>query len=153
VRGLDPDVFPVARDQDDPSIAALRGMAASLTDIESLISSDIATVAQRLSIAIDDLEHHSSATPEDRESAESLRAVVLSVDKPRSIPIEFIPAVATIVGSAERGNLESAENEIERVGSSRAISGTMPLGLEADMSEENFSQAKKDPRRAVEPEV
>ena len=45
---------------------------------------------------------------------ESLRAVVLSVDKPRSIRVEFIPAVATVVASVERGDMEAAEHEIER---------------------------------------
>ena len=153
VRGLDPDVFPVARDRDDPSIAALRGMAASLADIENLISSDIATVAQRLSVAIEDIEHHSTATPEDRESAESLRAVVLSVDNLRSIPIEFIPVLATIVASAERGDLEPAENEIERGGSSRAASAAMPRNLETEIEQKDAGRRQSDRQQAIEPDL
>ena len=105
-------------------------MAASLADIENLISSDIATVAQRLSVAIDDIEHHSTATPKDRETAESLRAVVQSVDYLRSIPIEFIPAVATIVASVERGDIEAAEHEIELVDNRPVISSPTVSALE-----------------------
>ena len=152
VRGLDPDVVPVARDQDDPSIAALRGMAASLTDIESLISSDIATVAQRLSIAIDDLKHHSSATPEDRESAESLRAVVLSVDKPRSIPIEFIPAVATVVASVERGDMEAAEHEIERAVPQPNLGNRSPRSQQPEATSDENEAARATDDREVEPD-
>ena len=152
VRGLDPDVFPVARDQDDPSIAALRGMAASLADIEILISSDIATVAQRLSIAIDDLEHHSSATPEDRESAESLRAVVLSVDKPRSIPIEFIPAVATVVASVERGDMEAAEHEIERAVPQPNLGNRSPRSQQPEAISDENEAARATDDREIEPD-
>jgi hypothetical protein len=152
MRGLDPDVFPVARGQDDPSIAALRGMAASPADIENLISSDFAAVAQRLSIAIDALEHHSTATPEDRETAESLRAAVLSVDNPRSIPIEFIPALATIVGSAERGDIEAAELKFERADEPPAISSSTAPGLEAEVASEGSATDNVIRKGEIEPE-
>ena len=153
VRGLDPDVFPVARDHDDPSVAALRGMAASPADIESLIGSDMVTVAQRLSAAIDDLEHHSTAVAEDREAAEKLRTVVLAADDPRSIPVECIPAVATIVASVERGDMEAAGREIERVDDLRAISSSTAPDLEAEADSEDSATDKATRKSEIEPEA
>jgi hypothetical protein len=152
VRGLDPDVFPVARDQDDPSVAALRGMAASPADIESLIGSDMVTVAQRLSAAIDDLEHHSTAVAEDREAAEKLRTVVLAADDPRSIPVEYIPAVATIVASVERGDIETAEREIERVDDRPAISSPAVSDLELEAVSEDLVTNEAIRTSEIEPE-
>ncbi len=152
VRGLDPDVFPVARDQDDPFIAALRGMAASPADIENLISSDIATVARRLSVAIDDLEYHSTATSEDRESAENLRAVALSVDNPRSIPVEFIPAIATLFVSGTPQDIEVA-NIVEHPHQPSTILKPIPLDAEMQAAAEDVVRAKATQQREIEPEV
>ena len=152
MRGLDPDVFPVAHDRDDPYIAALRGMAASPADIENLIRTDISAVAQRLSIVIDDLKHHSTATPEDRETAEGLRAAVLSVDNPRSIPIGLIPAIATIVASMERGDLETAEREFERADELPAISSSTAPGLEVEVASEGSATDNVIRKGEIEPE-
>lgn len=151
VRGLDPNVHPVAGERDDPAIAALRGMAASPADIESLISSDIATVAQRLSVVIDDLEHHPTATLEDRKTAENLRTVVLSVDDPRSIPIEFIPAVATVVATVERGDMEAAEHEIER-SASQAMPAKQPSRHEVDPNNDDIERGRTIDGRDIEPD-
>lgn len=151
VRGLDPEIHPVARDTDDPSIAALRGVAASPADIESLISSDIATVAQRLSVAIDDLQHHPTATPEDREAAENLRKVVLTVDNPRSIPIDFVPAVATLVATVERGDMEATEREIER-STSQAIPAKQPPRHEIDANTDDIEMRRTTDGREIEPD-
>jgi hypothetical protein len=152
VRGLDPDVYPIARGHGDPSISALRGMAASPADIESLISSDMATVAQRLSVAIDGLEHHSTATPEDREAAEKLRAAILLADDPRSIPGELIPAIATIVGSVRRGDIEAPEHEIERADERFGISDGTGTGNDAEASSEGLVIDKATRRGEIEPE-
>lgn len=153
VRGLDPEIYPTAQDSDNPTIAALRGMAASPADIESLISSDIATVARLLTAVADDLEHHSAATADDRLAAEKLLTVVLSADNTRSIPVEFVAALATVVGPAAREDLETGEHALEQVDISTAVSSAVVVATGETAEKEEARQGEEAQRSGIEPEM
>lgn len=73
-------------------------------------------------------------------------------DNPRSIPVEFIPAIATLFGSGTPGDIETA-NIVEHPLQRSAILKSIPLDAEIETSAEDVDRTKAAQRTGNEPEV